>query len=959
MTVYKAFISYSHAADGKLAPSLQKALGRFGRAWYQRAAFRIFRDETNLSLNPGLWTSIEKALSESEYFLLLCSPDAAQSKWVSREVDYWIRHSSSQKLLLVLTDGQVIWDPATADFDWSQTTLPQNLSKAYPEEPLYMDLRWARTAENLSLMKPRFRDQIADILATLTDRPKDELIGEDVRVQRKARRLAWFISLLLSALTVIAVTAAIWAFHERELAQEQTKLALARQLAARSELLRIQNPDLLERSTLLSIHAIKRLHSIETDQALRSNLEILPRRLVLLKHTQPVTMLALSHDGKYLAASSVDKVVRVWEFPLGRKVVSLSHLGQVTKIAFSPNGHLLVTGTEDGKAVIWELPDGKHWRSIDLKGRINAVEFSPDGHNVLVAGADIGVRLWSLGSDPSVKVLASSKVIAATFRGDSRFVATAELEDDHIRIWDTVKMSIALELPQTDAPHDLAFSSDGRYLAVASGLANQNKSNAIWLWDVQNVKRVARIQQEGYIRSIHFSPDGSLVAAKADDGFARVWRTSNGEAVAEFTHGPPYAIRSIAWSADGQTLATTSTDRTARVWNLRSGREIARMTHGDTVNTAIFNSDPPYLVTASGGPFPYWLDRSVGIWELPPSTEHVRLAQSAGANSVVFSPDGRMVATSSDDGNVRLFKVPSGELLTTINHVDAVTDIAFGPGGKWLAAASDRRIFPEPQDDLVRVWDVSQHIESLRIPHVDLVRSIAVSPDGQYLATGGGGGVMPKTKDHSVHIWEMPGGRPVATIPATSDVLKVGFSPDGKLGASIERTGILTLWRPESGVEVTRHNLGIQAQGFAFDHSGRRLAVATHDSARVYDIRNLHELQRIPHESFVNAVAFSPDDRYLASGDSGKSARIWDLDENREVARFYHDEIVSSVAFSPDPDGRLLATASFGKTAHLWLWRKEDLVAEACTRLTRDLNKQEWHQYLGSELQYPTCNHIP
>ena len=67
---YRAFISYSHAADGKLAPALQSALHRFAKPWYRLRAMRVFRDKTSLAMTPELWPSIKRALGESEYFLL-------------------------------------------------------------------------------------------------------------------------------------------------------------------------------------------------------------------------------------------------------------------------------------------------------------------------------------------------------------------------------------------------------------------------------------------------------------------------------------------------------------------------------------------------------------------------------------------------------------------------------------------------------------------------------------------------------------------------------------------------------------------------------------------------------------------------------------------------------------------------------------------------------------------------
>jgi TIR domain len=178
---YKAFISYSHAADGQLAPKLQAALHKFAKPWYRMRAIRVFRDDTNLSISPDLWLSIEKALGESEYFLLLASSQAAESKWVDKEVDFWLSHKTRETLLIVLTEGELSWNSATADFDWTATTsLPARLSSVFPEEPLFLDLRWARTAVDLSPNNPTFRDKIADLSATLQGVSKDEIVGEDV-----------------------------------------------------------------------------------------------------------------------------------------------------------------------------------------------------------------------------------------------------------------------------------------------------------------------------------------------------------------------------------------------------------------------------------------------------------------------------------------------------------------------------------------------------------------------------------------------------------------------------------------------------------------------------------------------------------------------------------------------------------------------------------------------------------
>jgi Thoeris protein ThsB, TIR-like domain len=115
-STYDAFISYSHAADGRLAPALRNGLLRFATPWGPLRwtnpvrALRIFQDQASLSANPALWPTIENALGSAEWFILLASPEAANSPWVEKEIDFWRRNKPVECLLIVQTDGEIAWD---------------------------------------------------------------------------------------------------------------------------------------------------------------------------------------------------------------------------------------------------------------------------------------------------------------------------------------------------------------------------------------------------------------------------------------------------------------------------------------------------------------------------------------------------------------------------------------------------------------------------------------------------------------------------------------------------------------------------------------------------------------------------------------------------------------------------------------------------------------------------------
>jgi hypothetical protein len=208
---YGAFISYSHALDGALAPALQVGLERFAKPWYRPRALRVFRDTTSLSANPGLWSSIEKALASSVWLVLMASPAAARSPWVEREVAWWLANKSPQRLLVVLTEGEFAWNDDPGHDGGSTAALPPALRGAFVEEPRWVDLRWLHDVDQVDQSNPRLRECVADVAAAVREVSKDVLVGEHIRQHRRTMRLARGGVTALAVLLIAAVVAAVLA----------------------------------------------------------------------------------------------------------------------------------------------------------------------------------------------------------------------------------------------------------------------------------------------------------------------------------------------------------------------------------------------------------------------------------------------------------------------------------------------------------------------------------------------------------------------------------------------------------------------------------------------------------------------------------------------------------------------------------------------------------------------------
>jgi TIR domain len=229
---YDAFISYSNSQDYRqIARALQRDLHAFARPWNRLRAMRTYRDETHITPAANLWEAIEKALSASRCFVLLASPEAAESPWVQRELEWWLAHHGSDRLFLCVVGGSIEFERASLTLDKARTDcLPVDIADRLPASPFYVDLRpCVRDPKRQSMTDETFRTGIQKLSAAIQERPLDELAGEDIWQQRLRTRVR---NGVIAALTVFAVAAAwsaVLAFNASKESRRQERLALVGQ----------------------------------------------------------------------------------------------------------------------------------------------------------------------------------------------------------------------------------------------------------------------------------------------------------------------------------------------------------------------------------------------------------------------------------------------------------------------------------------------------------------------------------------------------------------------------------------------------------------------------------------------------------------------------------------------------------------------------------------------------------
>ncbi len=267
---------------------------------------------------------------------------------------------------------------------------------------------------------------------------------------------------------------------------------------------------------------------------------------------------------------------------------------------------------------------------------------------------------------------------------------------------------------------------------------------------------------------------------------------------------------------------------------------------------------------------------------------------------IAFSSDDAHYATSSSDGNVRIYDTNSSQELTVIRDIfKIIYSMTFSNDGKYLAVGSCNGI--------VRIYDTKSFQELTIIRGRNEVLNLAFSPNNKYLATGCSNG--------TTQLWDASTFQLITVLRDRS----MSFSSDGKYLATVSNYGSkMRIYDASTFQELTC----FQSCGFhsSFSSHVKYLAIASFNgNVKIYDMSTFQAISIINcHSQWIRSVHFLKDDKYLAIVFSDASIQIFNTSTFQEVT-FLRDHIVkevASIAFSND--GKYLATGGFGCAPLLW-----------------------------------------
>jgi WD40 repeat protein len=292
------------------------------------------------------------------------------------------------------------------------------------------------------------------------------------------------------------------------------------------------------------------------------------------------------------------------------------------------------------------------------------VAFTRDNAYVAEAGGntdDFDIRIWEVATGNPVSTMAGHTdfIAALAFSPDGQLLVSVS-DDGTARIWDWRDGDQLKTLEFPGGVYSVRFSPDGQTLAIGGvdEPENQILHAAIWTFAVGSWEPRLKFYEFWNVTSMDYSPDGGVLVGGGTSRNVQVWRASNATVMYTLNHA--HQVGDIAISPDGSTVATATCITVVNyecneggiwLWDLSSGRLLRKLSgfpHG--VESVEFTADGSMLLAAARyGMLRFYSTADYSsVYEMTPPD---------GNSVLTLSADSKLLATASNNGEVRLWKV--------------------------------------------------------------------------------------------------------------------------------------------------------------------------------------------------------------------------------------------------------------------------------------------------------------
>ena len=573
---------------------------------------------------------------------------------------------------------------------------------------------------------------------------------------------------------------------------------------------------------------------------------------------------------------------------------------------FSPDGRFLAAPYEDTTVVVWDLRtlaeaavlSGHSWS-------ITALGFSADGSLLGTGDSQGGMKVWSTDTWELVAEHKSEWVRALTFQGGDRLITSNGYRA--IRVWRLPEFEEELLLVHRDNVRHLIMLPDDRRLLSAAD------DGTARMWDLESGGELAGMPHAGRASELLLAPDGRHAVIRGSSSWQEgihVWRLDPLEQIGALDGGP------IGFSGDPPQLwmwnPEEEGDRFVRSWDLETRQYVdsVPLEHGGGYPALGERSMQLTIVNTAAG--------SVERYDLDAGSLRVRrrVVFVPWVEDLAFSPGGEWLATPYSR-SIHIWSTSSGEPLLTLENESIITSLAFGSDCRDLFVADRNGLWRRPLRDLTTPIPVRE----------GFIDEVAFAPRAGLAALGWQAG--------KAAVFDLATGAEIEFEGPRGTLSTVGLSPDGSLlvaSGNWENFPATWLWRVTEaellGMLATRlwgpHSFGFSPEG------GFLVLARFFDGVQLWStdpVALVDSFATTP--SYVRTVDFSPDGRWMAWAEPGpQPLRLFDLESGAQIeGRGVSTDLDPRyMEFSPDGDMIAISGQNSGR---LLVWDADESRGES------------------------------